>query len=116
MDTGSASEFGHHLSVRDALLPRSRLCLCNTKLLKELNLSFQSLIMIDAHHNQIAFPVGREVHGLVLIVTDGGNLSGSVAQARNRFNDWHRVLRIQVEHKLVLNSDIIKFHYAAHFT
>jgi hypothetical protein len=49
-------------------------------------------------------------------VTDGGNLSGSVAQARNRFNDWHRVLRIQVEHKLVLNSDIIKFHYAAHFT
>jgi hypothetical protein len=37
--------------------------------------------MVNAHYNQIALAVGCQIHRLILIVTDGGNLSGSVAQA-----------------------------------
>jgi hypothetical protein len=79
----AATEFGHHLSMGDALLPRRRLSLSNSELLKQFNLGFQSLVVVNAHDHEIAFTIGREVHWLIMVVAKSRNLSGAIAQARD---------------------------------
>jgi hypothetical protein len=76
----SATEFGHHLFVGDAPLPRCRLSLGNSELSKQLNLCLQAFIMVDTHYNQVAFTVGCQIHGLILIVADARNLPSPIAQ------------------------------------
>jgi hypothetical protein len=58
--------------MRNAPLAFRRLSLGNSEFLKEINLSFHSLIMVDAHYDQITLPIGCQVHGLILRVADGG--------------------------------------------
>jgi hypothetical protein len=76
----SAPELCHHLLVGDAFLPRCRLTLSDGKLPKEINLGFQSLVMVNTHYDQVTFAVCGKVNWLIPIMTDFGNLSGPIAQ------------------------------------
>jgi len=85
----SATEFCHHLSVRYTFFACRRLGLRNAKFLKQLNLSLEALIMVNAHHNKIALAIGRQIHRFIFLVTDARNFPRSVPQTRNGFNNWH---------------------------
>ena len=51
----------------------------DSKFFKEFNLGFQSFVMVDAHHHEIALAIRRQIDGFILFVADGGNFSGPVA-------------------------------------
>jgi hypothetical protein len=102
-DRHSSTKFCHHLSVSDALLPCCQLGLCDTEFLKEVDPGFEAFVMVDGHNNQIAFTVGREIHGLILLAADGCNFTCAVSQTGNGLDDWHVFLPYDCDHKLVPN-------------
>ena len=110
----SAPELGYHLFVGDTSLTLCRLCLCNSKFLKEISLSLEALIVIYAHHCQIPFTVRSKVHRFILFMTDLGDLACSVSQLDMDFIIGIFYLALFMR-KLNQNCDIIKYRYAAHF-
>jgi hypothetical protein len=51
--------------------------------------------MIDAHDHEIALAVRRQINRNVLFMADVSDLTGSIAQARDGFDDRHGILLIK---------------------
>jgi hypothetical protein len=99
--------------VGDALLPCCPFSLGNSQFCEQFTLSLQTLIMIYAHYNKIAFTVCRQIDRLILFVAYRSDFSSSVSQARYRLDDRHIRLLIVTMHKLIPNYDIIKYSCGA---
>jgi hypothetical protein len=77
----STAEFGHQLLMSDSLFSGGSLSFGNPELVKEIYLRSESFIMVNAHDNQIAFTIGREIHWRILLVADRSDLPCSMADA-----------------------------------
>jgi hypothetical protein len=77
--------------------------LSDPKFLKEVDLGFKTLVMINAHDDQIPFTVRCEVDGLILLTAKRCDLSRPVPKIGNGLDYWHIWPPALSKNKLVPN-------------